>query len=582
MSLGRHFLLTSSALSICLGAAGVTADEQLRLGEPLFEQGSTGLQPDNASPRSSTVATSYEQYMLELVNRARADPGAEASRLGIDLNQGLPAGTLVDTPKQPLAFHSALIDSSRAHSTWMLDNDVFSHTGVNGSSAGDRMTAAGYPFSGSWTWGENIAYKATTAPSFDQSAYTLDLHNNLFLSPGHRENILKDSFDEIGIGLINGDYDGYNSWMGTQNFAASGGTPGPLLTGVVYDDSNSNGFYDPGEGASGVTIRLSDGSETTTSATGGYALPYSGSGSQVATFFGGSVGAAINQNFVATGKNVKLDYLVSGAAAGFDLSVSVAGPGTVTSDPTGIACPSTCSAFYLASTSVTLTASPADNGQFTGWGGACSGTAASCTLTMNAAKTVLANFEDAAAAPSYENQVFTLFIGYFGRPPAPAGAEYYGGLMDQSSGQWQIIADDFWNSDESQGLYPPEQSTRVKINTIYRNLFSRDATSDGLDYWEGLINAGIISLPEAAYTIAYNASAEDLAILDAKRATALLWTNSLDTQDELAAFSTDAGLNQARSFLAGIDGATPASQGEVDQAIADMVASSAASAPNAF
>ncbi|MGI6300562.1 MAG: hypothetical protein ACOX52_05840 [Verrucomicrobiota bacterium] len=36
--------------------------------------------------------THYEQLMLELVNRARANPVAEADRLGIELNEGLPAG----------------------------------------------------------------------------------------------------------------------------------------------------------------------------------------------------------------------------------------------------------------------------------------------------------------------------------------------------------------------------------------------------------------------------------------------------------------------------------------------------------
>ncbi len=33
--------------------------------------------------------TDFEQLMLELVNRARNDPGVEAARLGIGLNDGL-------------------------------------------------------------------------------------------------------------------------------------------------------------------------------------------------------------------------------------------------------------------------------------------------------------------------------------------------------------------------------------------------------------------------------------------------------------------------------------------------------------
>ncbi len=38
--------------------------------------------------------TAHEQYFLELVNRARANPGAEAARLGLGLNDGLAAGAI--------------------------------------------------------------------------------------------------------------------------------------------------------------------------------------------------------------------------------------------------------------------------------------------------------------------------------------------------------------------------------------------------------------------------------------------------------------------------------------------------------
>jgi hypothetical protein len=47
---------------------------------------------------SAVAPTDYEQYMLELLNRARANPAAEAARHGIDLNEGLPAGTISTTP----------------------------------------------------------------------------------------------------------------------------------------------------------------------------------------------------------------------------------------------------------------------------------------------------------------------------------------------------------------------------------------------------------------------------------------------------------------------------------------------------
>ena len=90
--------------------------------------------------------TSFEQYMLELINAARANPGAEAARLGIELNQGLDPGTIADTPKPPLAFNPLLIRAARRHSDWMLATGIFDHTGAGNSSPTDRALNEGYTF----------------------------------------------------------------------------------------------------------------------------------------------------------------------------------------------------------------------------------------------------------------------------------------------------------------------------------------------------------------------------------------------------------------------------------------------------
>src|SRR6202451_572690 len=73
------------------------------------------------------------------------------------------------------------------------------------------------------------------------------------------------------------------------------------------------------------------------------------------------------------------------------LSVSVTGSGSVTSAPTGISCPSTCSESVAPGTQVTLNATPANGFGFSGWGGACSGVG-NCVLTMNTGQSVTATF----------------------------------------------------------------------------------------------------------------------------------------------------------------------------------------------
>jgi RHS repeat-associated protein len=85
------------------------------------------------------------------------------------------------------------------------------------------------------------------------------------------------------------------------------------------------------------------------------------------------------------------------------LSLNKTGPGTgsVTSSPAGIDCGTACSANFTANSDVTLTATPASGSTFTGWFGACTGSAYTCTVTLSQAKTVIATFS-APATTTYE------------------------------------------------------------------------------------------------------------------------------------------------------------------------------------
>ncbi|MBI5256910.1 MAG: right-handed parallel beta-helix repeat-containing protein [Burkholderiales bacterium] len=104
----------------------------------------------------------------------------------------------------------------------------------------------------------------------------------------------------------------------------------------------------------------------------------------------------------------------------YTLGVAVTGSGTVSSTPAGISCGADCSEAYASGTSVTLTATPAAGQVFSGWGGACSGTASTCTVGMTAARSVTAAF---AAAPVSQ---FTLSVAVTGNgavSSAPAGIQ---------------------------------------------------------------------------------------------------------------------------------------------------------------
>lgn len=313
-------------MSLAAGAAtaGDPPGEQVVVGEPLA---ATGWAPGARAPVPHAGLTLYshgdptpqEQLMLELINRARANPAAEAARLGLDLNEGLPPDTISPDPKPPLAFHPLLIAAARAHSDWMLANDRFSHDGVDGSSPGDRMSAAGYVFSGSWTWGENIAWQGTTGP-VNLNQFTVAEHEALFRSPGHRENLMNADFDEVGLGVRSGEFTvtndttglvvNYNAVMTTQNFARSGNTPGPLVLGVVYRDANGDGFYTPGEGLAGVTVQPATGNYyAVTSTSGGFAFPApTTAGSLTVSFSGPGLAMPVNRPVTLSTGNVKVDF----------------------------------------------------------------------------------------------------------------------------------------------------------------------------------------------------------------------------------------------------------------------------------
>ncbi|NVO57877.1 CAP domain-containing protein [Rhodobacteraceae bacterium B1Z28] len=142
-----------------------------------------------------STASSFEREMLTLINQERTSRGLEALQLETQLN-----------------------DSSEDHSAWMLGTDTFSHTGSGGSTATQRMEAAGFDLEGSWRTGENIAWQSERgAPGISDDV--AQLHQNLMNSPGHRANILNPDFRYIGIGIETGDMQGFDAVMVTQNFA---------------------------------------------------------------------------------------------------------------------------------------------------------------------------------------------------------------------------------------------------------------------------------------------------------------------------------------------------------------------------
>ena len=81
------------------------------------------------------------------------------------------------------------------------------------------------------------------------------------------------------------------------------------------------------------------------------------------------------------------------------LTVSRAGDGNGTVTAAGVACGADCDELYDVGTVVVLTATPAAGSTFSGWGGGCSGSGATCVVTMSSGKSATAVFTSSPPPP---------------------------------------------------------------------------------------------------------------------------------------------------------------------------------------
>ncbi|MGH8287456.1 MAG: CAP domain-containing protein [Steroidobacteraceae bacterium] len=118
-------------------------------------------------------ATAVSRMVLVLTNEARA--------------RARSCGWRRFPPALPLALAPTLMLAARAHSQDMAAHDLFSHTGSDGSSPGQRVTRAGYR----WRMvGENIASGVGTARQ---------VVAGWLASPHHCANIMTAGFRQMGV-----------------------------------------------------------------------------------------------------------------------------------------------------------------------------------------------------------------------------------------------------------------------------------------------------------------------------------------------------------------------------------------------
>lgn len=183
-----------------LGDEGIEEGiEEGVIGDAVATTGDGSPSPDALLPAYCNGVTSWnaawadwENQVLTLVNQKRA--------------AGATCGGTVYPPAPPLAFHESLRCSARVHSKDMGDKNFFSHTGSNGSTFSQRITNAGYSWSGA---GENIG------AGYSSPAAAV---NGWMASSGHCSNIMNKSYTHLGTGYYNAATSTYKHYW-TQSLA---------------------------------------------------------------------------------------------------------------------------------------------------------------------------------------------------------------------------------------------------------------------------------------------------------------------------------------------------------------------------
>jgi hypothetical protein len=139
------------------------------------------------------------------------------------------------------------------------------------------------------------------------------------------------------------------------------------------------------------------------------------------------------------------------ATTTYPITVTASALGTITSNPSGLACGSTCSSSFASGAVVTLTATPASGYTFSSWGGACAGqSGTTCSLTMTQAYSVSANYTAATSSNHYATM-----------------ADASLGAIAGTNGDIPFPADNAWNTDISDTTaYPVDPNSAALITHI--------------------------------------------------------------------------------------------------------------------
>lgn len=272
--------------------------------------------------------TDFEQYIVELTNRFRIDPGGAYARIVdndarstgfdvrvtealqfFDVNLGLLKRELNALDQaQPLAWNDDLNESAQLHTQRMKNADSQAHQLPGEGDLGERVRDAGYLHT---TATENLFAFAESA-LHAHHAFIVDWGpgpDGMQTPRGHRDNLIDGQMREIGIGTLN-DNAGATSVgpiLLTQNFGVRSDA-GPFLLGAAFKDKDRDDHFSLGEGQGGMKVKVGGRGLDKTAPSGGYGLE-TGEGVFNVTIKGRPVKGKITAQVEIGEDNVKIDLM---------------------------------------------------------------------------------------------------------------------------------------------------------------------------------------------------------------------------------------------------------------------------------
>jgi hypothetical protein len=130
------------------------------------------------------------------------------------------------------------------------------------------------------------------------------------------------------------------------------------------------------------------------------------------------------------------------------------------------------------------------------------------------------------------DEVTKIYVATFNRAPDAGGLNFW---ANTSGLTIEAIAKEFFKAPETQLKYPEGTTDAAFVNTIYQNVFGRDAEIEGLNYWVNVLGNGWSTRDEMIMTVIEGARNKDLQVLQNKTEVGLYYVNQV-AENHVAGF----------------------------------------------